>query len=419
MSNPFVPLTKNPPAKVKDPGIVSLVLAGAGAYNAKNRDLLLLPEGRATLLGLTEKLVASLREDASFQPVDCAGSDSAVYSLAERYVREYREQALLWSQTNGRALSLHAWQPDCDTAAATGERALQALQDTLGSALTEDVFAIAKVVPGRCHSWTLACGAAKGAEDAIAGFRCRMCGEVFLPDAVYASAEAPVNAGADEQPVQDVHTPGTHTIQLLCEYLHIPIETTLKAMLYTMELPGGEKKLLFAMIRGDRDISVPKLAAWIEKNYSGAMFRRAEAAEIVAAFGEVAGFCGPLGVPNNVQMIADFSLKDGKNFVVGGNRPDYHKTGCSWGRDFAPPLTDLALFGEGLPCPKCGNALAETWLRQLGEIDSYGAAAAGEPVLSCRDRDGAYEWPCRLYGTVSLTAVLLALFEKRMNDVPR
>lgn len=414
MSDTFVPVTKNPPAKVKDPGIIALVMAGAGVYNAKNAELLLLPEGRSLLSQLRESFFASLLSGPGFQPSDCMDSETAVYSLAERYVRECGDRALLWSQSQNRLFRMHGWFSDFKAAGGSAAESMAALKNAL-SAQLKDVSFVTKIVPKKERTWMIAAETEKGAERAEAGYRCTSCGEIFCADSRFESKEAPVNAGAAEEPVTDVHTPGTHTIQLLCEYLNIPIETTLKAMLYTVEPSGGGKKLLFAMIRGDRDISVPKLSAWLEANDSGATFRRAETAEIVESFGEVAGFCGPVGVPDNVQMVADVSLKDGKNFVVGGNRPDYHRTGCCWGRDFEPPLADLALFHEGLPCPSCGGKLEETWLRNLGEIGVYQAGAAGETTLSCRDRDGLREWPYRLSAAISLESVLLSIFERRMQ----
>ena len=41
----LLPKTDNPPAKVKDSGIINLVKAGKAVYNAKSGELLFLPEG--------------------------------------------------------------------------------------------------------------------------------------------------------------------------------------------------------------------------------------------------------------------------------------------------------------------------------------------------------------------------------------
>ena len=45
----FIPETKNPPAKVRDAGLIALVMEGGGVYNSKSGELILLPIGRSTL----------------------------------------------------------------------------------------------------------------------------------------------------------------------------------------------------------------------------------------------------------------------------------------------------------------------------------------------------------------------------------
>lgn len=410
MENFFTPLTKNPPAKVKDKGIISLVLRGAGAYNAKGGELLLLPSAFAEKDKLLGALLELLFGAVGFQPVDCDGSENAVFTLAERYVREYKEQALFWSQENGRYLELYGW-------GASGEEIISKMESAAG-AISAAVDERAPLVfltgsqPGCLKTLKGVSLTEKGAENALPGCACANCGAKFLPDSQYGGRQSPENAETEEE-LKEVYTPGAHTIPLLCEYLDVPVERTLKAMLYTMETADGGRKLLFAMIRGDKDVSIPKLAAWVEANYPGADFRRAEEAEIIEGFGEVAGFCGPVNVPGNVQMVADLSLENAKNLVCGGNRPDYHITGCCWDRDFRPPVADLALYSAGQRCPQCGGELSEAWFRQICQLEYYTGDSRGENILSCRDREGTHSWPHRLRGKVSLIQAILAIYENK------
>lgn len=408
MANFFAPRTNNPPARVKDKGIINLVLQGAGAYNAKSGELLLLPLAREEKSALLKILFERLQAGGGFQPVDCGGSEEAVFSLAERYAREYREQAFFWSQERCREIELYGWGESDDEISDKILAAASAVREATGGALINFLSGV------KAAAREVLIGVSvteKGSNGAISGFRCVSCGNEYLPDSEYAEPVDLVNAAAVMEDIKYVHTPNASTIPLLCNYLNIPAETTLKAMLYMLEPVDGGKKLLLAMIRGDRDISIPKLAVWIEANYPGAVFRRAEEPEIVEAFGEVAGFCGPVGVPANVQTLADLSLKGGKNFVVGGNRSGYHRTGCCWGRDFQPPLADLVLYTDCLPCPKCGQELRETWFRQICEFESYHSGTRGENILTCRDREGLHSWPHRLRGKILLTPIILAKYE--------
>ena len=53
-----------------------------------------------------------------------------------------------------------------------------------------------------------------------------------------------------------------------------------------------------------------------------------------AARGLVKGFVGPQGMGREVTVIADQSVRAGKNWVTGANKPDAHVTGSNEGRDF-------------------------------------------------------------------------------------
>ncbi|MDD4159441.1 MAG: YbaK/EbsC family protein [Synergistaceae bacterium] len=408
----FIPETKNPPAKVKDPGLISLVMEGAGVFNAKSGEIILLPIGVSTLSSIAQDLTEALLEKNGIQNIDCSASDESASSLAERYVREYGEKALAWMAVSGRKLNLWGWaETEEDVKMKTAFAA-----DTIRSIFERyipDFNYILEVRSGTINSMAGVCPTAKGSLYETEGLVCPECGNYFHGDSAYVHAVKPLNSDQAEKEVTDVHTPGAHTIPLLCEQLGLDPSETLKAMLYTVIMPNEKKTLLFAMIRGDKNISINKLHAYVDSKFKGASFRKAENDEIVSAFGEVAGFCGPVGVPSGVHMVADKSLKGGKNFVVGGNRPDYHRTGCCWGRDFEPEVADLLLFEESTPCPENGRTLASVPLRKICTLDCYSSDMRDEKVLSCRDRDGEHKWPYRWKAEISLEALILSFYEKK------
>lgn len=414
MTEKFVPAVKNPPAKVKDAGLIGMAMDGACVYNAKNGETILLPKGAELCRELADKAAQALFDKCGAQRAGLSG-EAAAESLAERYVREYWDAVLSWSWLDGRTLRACGWSSSLEEASEKAAAAEEALKSAF-SAYLDDYSICEVVVPGSERTRKIVCRTGKGASAAEPGFVCGACGAVLEPDSVCALPLHPVNEGKQQETLTEVHTPGTHTIQLLCEYLGLDITNTLKAMLYTVLKADGDKELLFAMIRGDKDISVPKLEAFVRKSFPGASFRRAEAGEILSSFGEVAGFCGPVGVPENVNTVADLSLVGGRNFVVGGNRPDYHKTGCCWGRDFEPTAADLSLYEKSSPCPQCGGALDETQLRVVAETQIIDAAAGGSNVLSCRGRDGARSWPFVWKTAVFLESLLFALYENKKKD---
>lgn len=412
----FVPSTKNPPAKVKDGGLIKLVMSGAGVYNAKSGSIIYLPDGRAAARRIAHRLVCSLFDTAGFQPVDCGAAEQNVASLPERYVREYGASALRWLEVRDRTIRTWAWAADRDEAGAAADQVISAVASSVKIWLPSFNF-VSDVMPENDFTSVGVCGTEKGALNALTGFKCGKCGQFYLPDSDFSSKELPVNFDKEEASLSEIHTPGAHTIPLLCEQLGLNVTDTLKAMLYTVDKPDGSHQLMFVMIRGDKDVSLKKLGAYVRANFpAGSSFRRAEAEEILDAFGEVAGFCGPVGVPENVHMVADKSIEGGKNFVVGGNRPDYHRTGCCWGRDFKPPVADLMLFEEKTPCPECGEKLEEAWLRRICTVKTFNIEANGGHALACRDRDGVHTWPCICEAEISVDAMMLALFESGLIE---
>jgi prolyl-tRNA synthetase len=79
----------------------------------------------------------------------------------------------------------------------------------------------------------------------------------------------------------------------------------------------------------------------------------------LATVGAVGGYASPIGLdPHHVRVVADPSVRSGKNLVSGANRPDVHLRNVNVPRDFSPgEWANLALIQAGDPCPQCCTAL--------------------------------------------------------------
>ncbi len=165
--------------------------------------------------------------------------------------------------------------------------------------------------------------------------------------ATFAKPEASPEA---ERAVEKVATPDCKTIEALANYVGVPTEKTLKAMIYATE----EGEVIFAIIRGDLGISEAKLkkALGITDLYT-ALER-----EIVAV-GAVPGYASPIGV-RGAKVVVDDSVLMGSNFVAGANEAGYHLMNVNYPRDFqANILTDIAQAQAGYACPRCRSQLTE------------------------------------------------------------
>ena len=178
---------------------------------------------------------------------------------------------------------------------------------------------------------------------------------VHCPACSYAAARPwatttwPASPEETELSPEEIETPGCDTIASLAEFLDIPKSKTLKMVFYSVE-----GKVTCVVIRGDRAVDETKLARLLGTNWYYASLE-----DELAAIGAVGGYASPIGLDQSkVRVVADPSVRSGRNFVSGANRPDYHIQNVNVPRDFRPAeWADLALIEAGDPCPRCGTAL--------------------------------------------------------------
>lgn len=159
-----------------------------------------------------------------------------------------------------------------------------------------------------------------------------------------------------------VDTPNTHSIEELCEFLNIPATLIVKTLVYIVD-----KKPVLALIRGDKQIEETKLLNAV----GGVDIRIAVAAEIEELLNVEKGFIGP---KEGLTIVADETVKDLKNFVIGINQVDKHGVGYNWGSEVKLPekVTDIRLVEAGELCPECGKPLKVTRGIEVGNIFQLG-----------------------------------------------
>lgn len=164
-------------------------------------------------------------------------------------------------------------------------------------------------------------------------------------------------------------TPHTHSIEELSEFLKIPSTLILKSLIYIID-----KKPVIALIRADKTVEETKLM-----NAAGGIdIRIATAGEIEElmqekGFTAEAGFIGPNGM-NGIKIIADETVYDMKNFVVGINQTDKHLVGANLEDVLTDEVikADIRLVEAGELCPECGKPLFVTKGIEVGNIFKLG-----------------------------------------------
>ena len=145
------------------------------------------------------------------------------------------------------------------------------------------------------------------------------------------------------EPLVKVHTPGVKTIADLVAFLKIPVERTVKAIV----VEGEDGAPVLLLLRGDHELNEIK-AQKLPGIKNPLTF--AEETAIRAAFGAGPGSLGPIGFSGRV--IADRTVAQMADFVVGANEDEHHYTGANLGRDFPEPeVADLRNVVAGDPSP--------------------------------------------------------------------
>ncbi len=176
----------------------------------------------------------------------------------------------------------------------------------------------------------------------------------------------PAAAGPGQRSLERVATPGKKSVADVAAFLGLPESGFVKTLVY--ESDSGA--LVVVAVRGDREVNEVKLLNALD----GAIHLRLAPEERVRQLtGAPAGFAGPVGLPAGARILADRSVEGLADFACGANAEDAHYTGASWGRDASPErFLDLALVGEGDPCPSCGTALAISRGIEVGHIFKLG-----------------------------------------------
>lgn len=182
-----------------------------------------------------------------------------------------------------------------------------------------------------------------------------------------------------------IDTPNTHSIEDLAAFLNIPSTVICKALIYVVD-----GRYVLALIRGDRTVEETKLMNVFAGN-DIRIARNDEIEEIMNAsgFNAVAGFIGPKGL-KNIEIVADETVKDLKNFVIGCNQNDKHIVGANWGIDVELPqrIVDIRLVEENDKCVDCGAQLKVTKGIEVGNIFKLGTKYSKAMNATFTDRDG-------------------------------
>jgi len=216
-------------------------------------------------------------------------------------------------------------------------------------------------------------------------------------------------------PMEEVHTPGTETIEAVADYLGLDKKQTMKALLFvTYDEEGKEKDYVAAFVRGDRELNMTKLVNALGIPEHAIEF--ADEEKMGAATGCVGGFTGPVGLHDCI-IVADSELVEHKNLCAGACKVDHHTKNVNYGRDYeADIVTDIKVLGEGDPCPVCGAPVKYARGIEVGQIFKLGTKYSESMGAIYKDENmESHPIVMGCYG-IGVTRTLAAVVEQHHDD---
>ena len=186
----------------------------------------------------------------------------------------------------------------------------------------------------------------------------------------------------DFLPLELVHTPDMKSIEEVCIFLNVTPSDVVKTMIYS-----ADNVPVAVLVRGDEEVNEIKV-----KNYLGCdAVEKASDDMIYDVTGAPRGFAGAVGI--KAKMIADYSLINMANFVMGANKPDYHVKNVNIGRDFSlDAFADLRIVRENDLCPRCGSPLKFARGIEVGHVFKLGTKYSKAMKAIYLDKNGKEQY---------------------------
>ena len=178
-----------------------------------------------------------------------------------------------------------------------------------------------------------------------------------------------------------VETPGQHTIQMVCDFLHAPVAGSVKAVVYKLD-----DTVVLALVRGDHEVNEVRL-----QNLFNAVNVGLASDEDLKRCGLIAGYISPIGLKkaDNFEIIVDTTVMEMEDACCGANAVDKHYVHVNPKRDFGDVRVEtIRLITAEDCCPKCGGMIELKKGIEVGQVFKLGTKYSEKLGCTYLDRDG-------------------------------
>lgn len=208
--------------------------------------------------------------------------------------------------------------------------------------------------------------------------------------------------------LEKVATPDCDSIEKLAKFLKVPATRIVKSILYIAD----DQKVL-VLIRGDKQINEAKLAHVIDADD----IHEVATSDLEAITGSAKGGVGPIKADYADRIIADNTVKNLYNVVVGAGETDYQFKNANLDRDFkVDEFADIRVANEGELDPVDHLPLQFTTSIEVGHIFKLGTYYTKTMGADFLDQNGKTQ-PVIMgsYG-IGVSRMLSAIVEQHLTE---
>ena len=181
-----------------------------------------------------------------------------------------------------------------------------------------------------------------------------------------------------------VDTPHASTIEAVAEMLNLPLEKTIKAVVYAIE-----DKVILTMVRGDHDVN----EVAVQHAVNGSVEPEMATPEQLEKVGLTAGFISPVGLKqtDDFAIVVDESVMETYNVCGGANKADAHYININPKRDFNTEdiiVAPIRLITKDDVCPECHSPLEYSKGIEVGQVFKLGTKYSESLQATYLDQNG-------------------------------
>ena len=221
-----------------------------------------------------------------------------------------------------------------------------------------------------------------------------------------------VQQTAEPKKLEKKATPGAHTVDEACASLGVDQGQMIKSMLYMAKMGEDDYQPVMVLMRGNDEVNETK----VENALDCEELEMATEEDAVKYLGAHPGSLGPVGVSEDVKILADNYVKVLVNMACGANDDGHHYINANIDRDFrVDEFGDFRNVQEGEIAPD-GYPIKFTNGIEIGHIFKLGTGYSeklGAKVLDKNGRQVNMIMGC--YG-IGVTRLLSAVAEQNADE---